>query len=254
MIYKIGKFPQKTREVFSVREGLFSDKINCAAFDKNSRLFVGTDKGLQVIYGGRIEAFPVKLPAGEVSVLYFDNTGTLYAGIENKLYEIKGSRKKLLGEFSAPLVDVKSDENGKLRVLTESTLYTLGDAPGEYEYRIGVPGTASCLALYKDDRVFVGTSDNGMHTLVGKRRHWAELKADDTGMISNRVNALYIDEAYNVWATTDKGVCVYDDKSLWLDHSVVSALPGYGISDIAADENGDKYFASEKALIRLHGG
>lgn len=254
MKYTIGTFEQRTRKVFSSGEGLFSDTVNAAAFDENSRLFIGTDNGLQVIENGIPQPAPVKLPAGGVDILYFDGSGSLFVGMDKKLYEIKNGKRTLTDEFPAPLVDVKRGENGRLWVLTKTTLYMLGGKKGEYEFTIGVPGTASCLAVYKDDRVFVGTSDNGMHTLAGKRRHWAELKSDDTGMLSNHVNALYVDAAYNVWAATDKGVCVYDDKSLWLSHSVIPALPEGNIRDIAVSANGDKYFAADKAVIRLNSG
>lgn len=254
MKYKVEKFPQKTREVFSAREGLFSDKINGIAFDSDSRLYVGSDKGLQIVSGGKVIPAPEKLPKGSVNVLFFAPSGELYVGADKKLFVFRGGKKVSVTEFGEKLVDVKTGENGAVWVLTEACVYKFTALNAAPEIRLGVPGTPSCLVCYKDDRVFAGTSDNGMHTLVGKRRHWAELKSEDTGMLSDQVNALFVDEADNIWAATDKGVCVYDDKSLWLDASVIPALPSAHITDMASDANGDKYFASATGLIHQHGG
>lgn len=254
MTYKIGAFEQRTREVFSAREGLLSDRINCIAFDEASRLYAGTDKGLQIIADGEVRPAGIKLPKGSVNVVYPAPDGKLFVGADKKLFVFENGRKTNAAELDEPILDVKPGENGAVWVLTTSAVYKfirLNEAP---ELRLGVPGTPSCLVTYKDDRVFVGTKDNGMHTLAGKRRHWAELSSDDTGMLSNTVNALFIDEADNIWAATDKGVCVYDDKSLWLTPSVIPALPAAPINDIASAKNGDKYFATPTGLIRQHAG
>lgn len=254
MTYKTGTFEQKTREVFSAREGLLSDKINCIAFDGQNRLFVGTDKGLQIVADGKVLSSGIKLPKGSVDVLYFSEGGELFVGTDKKLLGFTNGKKTYAADFPSVIVDVKRGENGALWVLTSDSVYKFAGKSTEPELRLGVPGTPSCLVAYKDDRVFVGTKDNGMHTLAGKRRHWAELKSDDTGMLSNTVNALFIDEADNIWAATDKGVCVYDDKSLWLTPSVIPALPSAFVTDIASDEKGDKYFTTTTGLIHQHGG
>lgn len=252
-VIKTEKFPQLTRRVFTTENGLKSNNITAMCFDKNGVLFVGTDKGLARFDGEKFIPVALGMKEPKVSMIYFDGENRMFVGVENTLLEFDGKKKLAETEFSSKLIDIKVDLDGKKWILTELVLYKVNDNGG-YEIEIGIPGRATCLAVYKNNKVYVGTSGGGLHALAGKRWHWSELMEGVTGILSNTITCLYMDPVGNIWVGTDKGVCVYDDNSYWLDNSKIAGLPQAHITGIAVAENGDKYFSTTTGLIHQHNG
>lgn len=251
--YRVGKFPQKTRRVFTTEQGLKSDKITAMSFNGNGVLFVGTDKGLFRLENDSFKAVDLGLKDPYINSIHF-NGNKMLVGTDCTLLGFEGKKKLFTKTFSSPVVDVKYTAEGALWILTQSVLYQESPNKEGYSFKIGVPGVGSCLALYKDNRVYIGTENNGIHALVGKRRHWSELNAQSTNLLSNCITCLYVDPADNIWIGTDKGVCVYDDNSYWVDNSNVDMLPSASITGMAVSENGDKYFSTLTGLIHQHNG
>ena len=252
-VIKTEKFPQLTRRVLTTENGLKSNNVTAMRFDNNGVLFVGTDKGLARFDGEKFSPVNIGVKDAEISMIYFDADNHMFVGVGNTMLEFDGKKKVSAKEFSSKLIDVKVDLDGKTWILTETVLYKL-DGKGGYEIEIGVPGKGSCLAVYKNNKVYVGTNGGGLHALAGKRWHWSELMHGVTGSLSDTVTCLYMDPVGNIWVGTDKGVCVYDDNSYWLDHSKIAGLPEAHITDMAIAENGDKYFATTTGLIHQHNG
>ena len=251
--YKIGKFEQKTRRVFTTADGLKSDKITSMCFNSSGVLFAATDKGLFYLKDGKFAEFETGIKNASVSFVSFCGK-ILYIGVGSKLIAFSGKNKILNEKFSSPVVDVKTDSDKNTYILTETVFYKKKAGETDYDIMMGVPGCGSCMTVFRNNRVYVGTSNNGIHALVGKRWHWSSLDADSTGLLSNKVNCLYSDPAGNLWIGTDKGICVYDDKSYWLDHSSIENLPDAEITGIAVSENGDRYFSTGTGLIHQHNG
>ena len=133
-------------------------------------------------------------------------------------------------------------------------LYRFPHGAEDHDLKIGVPGKGSCIAVCGNNKVYVGTESDGLHALVGKRWHWSELMEGVTGILSDNISCLDIDPAGDVWIGTDKGVCVYDDNSYWLDGSKIAALPKGEITGMATDSEGRRYFTTACGLIILHNG
>ena len=252
-VIKTEKFPQLTRRVLTTENGLKSNNVTAMRFDNNGVLFVGTDKGLSRFDGEKFSPVNIGVKDAEIAMIYFDADNHMFVGVGNSMLEFDGKKKVSVKDFSSELVDVKVDLDGKTWILTKTVLYKL-DGKGGYEIEIGVPGKGSCLAVYKNNKVYVGTNGGGLHALAGKRWHWSELMHGVTGSLSDTVTCLYMDPVGNIWVGTDKGVCVYDDNSYWLDHSKIAGLPEAHITDMAIAENGDKYFATTTGLIHQHNG
>ena len=252
-VIKTEKFPQLTRRVLTTENGLKSNNVTAMRFDNNGVLFVGTDKGLSRFDGEKFSPVNIGVKDAEIAMIYFDADNHMFVGVGNSMLEFDEKKKVSVKDFSSELVDVKVDLDGKTWILTETVLYKL-DGKGGYEIEIGVPGKGSCLAVYKNNKVYVGTNGGGLHALAGKRWHWSELMHGVTGSLSDTVTCLYMDPVGNIWVGTDKGVCVYDDNSYWLDHSKIAGLPEAHITDMAIAENGDKYFATTTGLIHQHNG
>lgn len=251
--YKIGKFPQLTREVFTEENGLSGNNIKKVCFDKKGVLYAGTDCGLSKFDGSKfiqIKTFENK----EITALFFDSENIMYVGAGCELI-IFNDRKKISSQkFSSDVVDIKESEDGVIWILTKTVLYKKFKDKDGFEITIGVPGKGSCLAAFKNGRAYVGTSDNGLYSLVGKRWHWCELKAETTEIPSDCVTCLFTDSIGNIWAGTDKGMCVHDDNNYWLTSKTIPSLPSAHINGMVSAENGDKYFATSTGMIHLHSG
>ncbi|HBL41570.1 MAG TPA: hypothetical protein DDY98_08475 [Ruminococcaceae bacterium] len=251
--YRIGKFQQLTRTVYSTSNGLPSNVATSLCFDKNGKLYVGTDKGLSVLENGKFTAVNLGIKNPKISMLAVSDKG-LYIGVEKTLLEYNG--KKVVSErsFTSNLVDIKKDGDNTTWVLTESVLYRLPEGAADFDMKIGVAGKGTCIAVSKNNTVYVGSDTCGLNALAGKRWHWSELTSEMSGLISDCVTCVDIDSVGNVWVGTDKGVCVYDNKGLWLNHDTVKALPNAHITGMAVAENGDRYFSTTTGLIHLHNG
>lgn len=252
--YKVGKFPQLTRKVFTCADGLDSDNVKVVCYDKKGVLFAGTDTGISKFDGEKFVRFNIGCGSAEISVIFFDKANNMYVGTGKELLIFKGKKKLSSQKFSSAVVDVNEAEDGGLWILTETVLYKKTEGADDWSIKIGVPGKGSCLAPYKNGRVYVGTSDNGLYSLVGKRWHWCELKAETTEILSDCVTCLFTDIIGNIWVGTDKGMCVHDDNNFWLTSETIPSLPSAYINKIVSAENGDKYFATETGLIHQHNG
>lgn len=252
--YRVGKFPQLTCRVLTTKNGLKSDNISALCFDRNGTLYVGTDKGLSRLDGDSFKSVEIGVKNAQISMIYFDSSNHLFVGVGSKLLEFDGEKKISEQEFTSALVDIKVDLDSAVWILTESVLYKKVDGKDGWDIKIGVPGIGSCLAVFKNNKVYVGTKNSGLHALAGKRWHWSELMSDMTGSLSDNITCLYMDPVGNIWVGTDKGISVYDNNSYWLDNSTIDSLPKAHINGMAVAENGDKYFATSKALIHQHNG
>ena len=253
-VYRIGRFPQLTRTVFTTEQGLKSNIATALCFDRNGVLYVGTDKGLARRDGDKFVPFDLGLKDPAVSMLFFDSENHLFVGIDNTLIEFNGKKKVGTRTFSSNLVDMKLDGDGVTWILTETVLYRQPAGEKDFDMEIGVPGNGSCMAVLRNNKVYIGTDGSGLHALTGKRWHWCELKAEYTGLPSDKITCVDIDSAGNVWVGTDKGVCIYDDNSYWVARKDVFLLPEANITGMAVAEDGDRYFATATGLIHQHNG
>ena len=251
--FKVGRFPQPTRRVFTTADGLKSNSATALCFDKKDVLYVGTDKGLSRLEGDKFVSVELGRD-NHVSMLYCDDNNHLFVGAGKKLIELSGKKKVSVREFKSKIVDMKTDEDKVRWILTENTLYRQPEGSADFDLKIDVPGNGSCIAALRDNKVYVGTAGGGLHALTGKRWHWSELMADMTGLVSDTITCIDIDPAGNIWIGTDKGMCVYDDNSYWLDSTKIDGLPDASINDMAVAANGDRYYATKTGLIHQHNG
>ena len=254
MVCRLGKFPQLTRTVFTSADGLASDNITALCYGADNCLYVGTDRGLSKIDGKKITTVDIGIENAPISMLFCANDGHIFVGTGKSVIELSGKKIIASREFSSDAVAMKQDCDNVTWILTKTVLYRFPQGAKEFDLKIGVPGKGSCIAVFGNNKVYVGTESDGLHALVGKRWHWSELMEGVTGILSNNISCLDIDPAGDVWIGTDKGVCVYDDNSYWLDNSKITGLPNGEITDMVTDSEGRRYFTTSCGLIILHNG
>ena len=254
MVCRLGKFPQLTRTVFTSADGLASDNITALCYGADNCLYVGTDRGLSKIDGKRITTVDIGIENAPISMLFCANDGHIFVGTGKSIIELSGKKIIASREFSSDAVAMKQGCDNVTWILTKTVLYRFPQGAKEFDLKIGVPGKGSCIAVFGNNKVYVGTESDGLHALVGKRWHWSELMEGVTGILSNNISCLDIDPAGDVWIGTDKGVCVYDDNSYWLDNSKITGLPKGEITGMVTDSEGRRYFTTSCGLIILHNG
>ena len=254
MVCRLGKFPQLTRTVFTSADGLASDNITALCYGADNCLYVGTDRGLSKIDGKKITTVDIGIENAPISMLFCANDGHIFVGTGKSVIELSGKKIIASREFSSDAVAMKQDCDNVTWILTKTVLYRFPQGAKEFDLKIGVPGKGSCIAVFGNNKVYVGTESDGLHALVGKRWHWSELMEGVTGILSNNISCLDIDPAGDVWIGTDKGVCVYDDNSYWLDNSKITGLPNGEITGMVTDSEGRRYFTTSCGLIILHNG
>ena len=156
-VYRVGRFDQLTRTVFTVKDGLPSNQAASLCFDRAGRLFVGTDKGLAVLKSGRFEPVDLGFKHPNSTMLALSDNG-LYVGVEKELLEYDGKKAAALRSFTSPLVDIKKDGDGTTWILTESVLYRLPAGADDFDMKIGVPGKGQCLAVRQNNVVSAPTT------------------------------------------------------------------------------------------------
>lgn len=255
MVYRIGRFPQLTRKVYTQADGLVSDSVTAMCFGTDGSLYIGTDKGLSKLENKKkIVSVDIGFENACISMLYCAPNGHIFVGAGRTLIELSGKKTVSTREFSSEMVDMKRDEDNVTWILTKTVLYRFPEGAETFDMQIGVPGSGSCMAVVRNNEVYVGTESDGLHALVGKRWHWSELMEGVTGILSNSITCLDIDPAGDVWIGTDKGICVYDNNSYWLDGSKITGLPKGSITGMAVAPDGRRFFTTTKGLIIQHNG
>ncbi len=238
-----GSFEQRTRDFFCQASGLPSDNILCVAYDKQGRLWAGTDKGAAYFNGADFTAVYLDKSVTAVNRLLLDASGRFWAVAGAKIYLLKGSKFTFSFECDSDVVDIKS--NGDMvYALTDCSLYVFG---GAWEKFRGVDGGARALAV-SDENVYIA-SDKALHALSGKRKHWKGIYPAFTSMPALTINALEFDSLGYVWAATSDGLCVYDNKSCWLTPQSIDTLPAEEIYAITTDTEGARWLASDCGVI-----
>jgi hypothetical protein len=115
-------------------------------------------------------------------------------------------------------------------------------------------GTATVLSPFGEDddkiralagdgaRVWVGSDDQGIARIEGSTL--ADVYTDVDDLPTNKIRALAVDSAGDVWAATDKGVVRYkNDRDVWVTMAEAAGLDGFvDVFGVAVQEAADARF------------
>ncbi len=184
----------------------------------------------------------------------FSENGKLYASIGKALAEIKNGKAKKIAEFDNSVTDISIGLDGSFWLITEDTLY-LKDG-SEFKEIVGLPSEIVALAALDNkakyaETVYVGSLVEGLLSMKGKRRHWAELLPENTGVMSRKINCLQIDALGHLWVGTDDGLNIYDGRSYWFKGDDFYSVPSGSFNDMYFAKDGKKYFATNTGVVTL---
>lgn len=242
-----GEFKQYEKLFLTADNGIDATTVNSIAFEGET-LYIATDDCLFEYFENN-----VKKHSAKVSKLFSKN-GKLFASTKNNLAEIKKGKLKKIAEFDSPVIDISQGLDGSLWLITENDLY-LNDK-GEFQKIVDLPSETVCLAALDnkakyDETVYVGSTVEGLLSMKGKRRHWAELLPNVTGVMSQKINCLQVDALGHLWVGSDEGLNIYDGKNYWFNGNDFYSVPDGSFNDMFFAPDGKKYFATNTGIITL---
>lgn len=237
-----GKFEQLTRKVYSSSEGLPDNAYSVCCFKE--KFYIAGGDGL---YEYAEDGIVKTADFGGKAVNGIKSSGSvLYIAADKSFYCFDGDSIKLCAEFDETAIEAVRDKDNTVWYLTEKNLYR--EIDGNTELLTGIPGNGRHIDAFGDNNVYLA-SDCGLMALTGKRWHWSELTGEWSGLVSDNVKCVRFDSIGNIWAGTDRGVCVYDGSNCWKTCDNISNLPYGDICDMFFGKDGIKYFASSTGLI-----
>ena len=242
-----GEFKQYDKVFLTADKGIDVENVLDVAFEGET-LYIAQPDGLIEYADGKIKKISAK-----VSKLFTRN-GKLYAAVNNSLAEVKKGKIKKIADFEAPVVDISVALDGSFWLITENALFLMEN--GEFKEIVDLPEETVCLAALDNksrygETVYVGSLVEGLMSMKGKRRHWAELLPNVTGVSSQKINCIQIDALGHLWVGSDEGLNIYDGKNYWFNGNDFYSVPDGSFNDMFFAKDGKKYFATNTGVITL---
>lgn len=242
-----GEFKQYDKIFITADNGIEPEKVSSVAFDGET-LYIADGDCLMEYADGKI-----KKTAAKVSKL-FSRNGKLFAAAGNSLAEIKKGKLKKIADFDSPVVDISVGLDKSVWLITETDLFLMKN--DEFVKIVDIPEETVCLAALDNkskygETVYIGTKEQGLMSMKGKRRHWSELLPDVTGALSAEINCIEIDALGHLWVGSDEGLNIYDGRNYWFNGNDFYSVPDGSFNDMFFAADGKKYFATNTGIITL---
>lgn len=189
----------------------------------------------------------------------FDSAGNLWVGTINSLLKFDGTNWthiKTVTAFSvycdrAGNVWVGSqDEHGTVLYKFDGATWTTFNS-GNSEIPATYGGTMwgnQEITMDKNGTLWIGTWDNGYEHAGGlvsfDGSHWNTWSSSNSGLPSDNVYCVAIDQAGNKWVGTTKGMAKFDGKNWTVYNENNSGLPMNEVTAIAIDSHGNKWITT----------
>ncbi len=242
-----GEFKQYDKKFITAENGVDTENISSVAFDGETLYIAQPDCVIEYADG---KTKKLSIRASKL----FSTGGKLYAAIGNALAEIKKGKAKKIAELDSPVTDMSTALDGSLWLITETALYLYDN--GEFKNIVGLPDETVCLAALDNkskycETVYIGSKVEGLMSMKGKRRHFAELVPDVTGVLSQSINCIAIDGLGHLWVGSDEGLNIYDGKNYWFNGNDLYSVPAGSFNDMFFAADGKKYFATNTGVVTL---
>ncbi len=242
-----GEFKQYDKVFLTADKGIDGASVTSVAFCGEA-LYIATKEGTFEYKDGNTKKLSFTADK------FFSADGKLYSTAGSNLYQVKNGKAKKIAEFDAPVVDISVALDKTLWLITEEALFLAED--GEFKQIVDLPSETVCLAALDNkakysETVYVGSTIEGLLSMKGKRRHWAELLPDNTGVMSKKINCLQIDALGHLWVGSDEGLNIYDGKNYWFNGNDFYSVPSGSFNDMVFAADGKKYFATNTGLVTL---
>ena len=242
-----GQFRQYDKKFITSENGIDIENVTAAAF-QGECLYIASEGILFEYADGNLKKLSIRADS------LFSCGGRLFVASGNNLGELKNGKIRKLASFDCRVLDISLALDKSLWLITEKELYLLSD--GEFTKIVGIPEDTVCLAA-KDNKskygetVYIGCTTEGLLSMKGKRRHFAEITPDMSGVLSKKVNCLSLDGMGHLWVGSDEGLNIYDGRNFWYNGNDFYSVPAGSFNDMYFAPDGKKYFATNTGVITL---
>ncbi len=207
----------KNRNIISVIN-IPENEINCFAEDSESRIWIGTSRGLYKSDEGRtahpMSAFTAAMPDDYIMSLAVDDDGNLWVGTLGKGV-------------------IKFDRKGKLLLSIDAST--------------GLPSnTVNTILEDRSGNIWLGTREGAMR-ISGKNPAERRIFGLADGLVSSSIKSAQEDLNGNIWFGTNRGIALYtpkDEKISVYESTYTSNLESYIENSSIIDAAGRIYFGS----------
>ena len=242
-----GQFKQYDKIFLTAEQGIDAENVKAVAFDGET-LYIAQPDCLVEVKEGKTK----KIAASVNNI--FSRNGRLFVGCNNTLAELKNGKLKKIADFDAPVTDISVALDGSLWLITSKSLYLMDGS--EFRHIVDVPEDTVCLAARDNasryaETVYIGSTEEGLLSMKGKRRHWAEMTPDMSGVLSKKINCIALDGLGHLWVGSDDGLNIYDGRNYWFNGNDFYSVPDGSFNDMYFTADGKKYFATNTGVITL---
>lgn len=242
-----GRFRQYDKVFLTEESGIVPSSVKSIAFSGET-LYIATEENSYQYANGTLKKLPFSADK------FFSEKSGLYASTGSILAKVDNKKATTIANFDSEIIDVSTALDGSFWVITNKKLYLLGDEG--FSEVVKLPEGTVCVAAHDnkakyDETVYIGSTVEGLLSMKGKRRHWAELLPDVTGVMSQKINCLKIDVLGHLWVGSDEGLNIYDGKNYWFNGNDLYSVPSGSFNDMYFAADGKKYFATNTGIITL---
>lgn len=202
---KLFSLGDSLREIFSFLAD--SDTIIiCFEFDRENRLWLGTNKGLFQLAGKKISQ--VLLGGTEITALYADKANSLWIGTHENLVSYTGVLKAYAPgkEYNAnDILSITSDYEKNIWIGTHNGLFKFRDEGFVcYDADDGLKSTMIYpIVVDRRNQIWFGTERGGMYSFDGDK---FTNYSPANGLPGITVRGLVFDSLWRLWIATEKGL------------------------------------------------
>ena len=234
-------------------DGLNNLFVRAVYEDHGGRIWVGTDDGLLVVNGERLERVDNKngIPRLAVHALYEDGEHGLWVGGSRlvRLHANSSTQYRLSGESGTNRVkSIWQTIDGTVWVGTVSGLQRLRNGSSRFEPVAGIKGTVRFLRQTSDQTLWIGMIGHGLQ--VCRDQKFSTMLAPGS-LPSDTLLNLFEDIDHNLWIGTQAGMVRLSEtpvRTLDLPHAADSDA-----ETVYEDRNGDVWVAAETLFLYHHG-
>ena len=242
-----GEFKQYDKKFLTADMGIEIENVTDAAFGGET-LYLAVSGQLIAYKDGNIEK--TSLLADRL----FTQNGVLFAAVGGQLYKLEKGKYISVAEFDSAVQGVSIALDGSLWLMTEDGLYL--QTENGFDFIMPLAEDTVCMAAVDNkakyaETVYIGSHAEGLLSMKGKRRHWAELLPEVTGVLSRSINCLAVDAMGHLWVGSDEGLNIYDGKNFWFNGNDFYSVPCGHFNDMVFTADGKKYFATNTGIITL---
>jgi signal transduction histidine kinase len=254
----------------TTRDGLASNSVRALAEDGSGNLWVGTDRGLNRVHGGRVDGTWTTargLPADAVRALIVDASGGLWIGTTRGAALYRHGLVERIAGSNASITALGADRDGRLYI-----------APKDGSLQAYSAGTLTSVAddqaalrhvdaMYTDKEgiVWIGTAGDGLLAIDHGRISRYSVRS---GLFDDSIYAILGDDHSRLWMACSKGIFSVDREQLLRfrrdqTHKVVSTP--YSPTDVLrtieckagvqpaawSGSNGHLWFSTTRGLLVL---